>query len=147
MAAIYAMLVADVLFVGFLVLTRFETSRGNRYFEGHRAQFDLKAKRVEFVLKHVDWGALLRDTTRTTFNTYAHEAATRTLILVRSTERVLTQAVHILRIRREGVSSGENVAHIRRSMNVNVERLKHGMRARKVPVNEEVFVSQGGEEK
>ena len=134
MAAIYAMLVADVLFVGFLLLTRLETGRGGRFMEVRRARLDHQARKIEFILQHVDWGALMRDTARTTLTAWAHEAATRSLMLVRSTERFLTRAVQALSTRRAGISAG--ITQTQRIVNVNAERLKHGIRAKKIVVSD-----------
>ncbi len=122
------MLVADVLLVGFLLLTRAESARGVRYFEARRMRFDLYARKVEFIGQHVDWGALIRDTARTTLEAWAHEAATRSLMLVRSTERFLTRAVQTLSVRRATALPGK--------VNVNVERLKHGIRGKKIIVTD-----------
>lgn len=159
------MLFADALFVGFLLLTRVEAGRGRRYFEGHRTKLDHKARKVEFILQHVDWGALIRDTTRTTLTAFAHEAAQRSLMLVRSTERFLTRAVQVLGMHREGLlpkSEGgvamsgpqdqpsptsvpsrpltrinAGITQTRKVINVNAERIKHGLRAKKITVTEE----------
>ncbi|MDB4992307.1 MAG: hypothetical protein JWL75_552 [Parcubacteria group bacterium] len=90
------------ILVGFLLLITVEGRRGARIIlPGRRYQFDLKAARALFILKHVDWGAFAHDLTRTGIERMAHDIAHSTLMAVRALERQLTQVVRTLRARRE----------------------------------------------
>jgi hypothetical protein len=101
MTYLVSVLVATLLFFGFLLLTLYEGRRGVRFFAGARYKLDMKITRTAFLIEHIDWGAFSAHVTRTSLNTIAHDIAHGTLILVRATERFLTRAVRALRTRRD----------------------------------------------
>jgi hypothetical protein len=100
MTYLLIILIAILLFVGFLAFTAIEGHRGVRIFAGPRDQFDLKVSRAAFVLRHVDWSAFLEHLTRQGMERALHDAAHASLMLVRMLERILTRTVRTLRTRR-----------------------------------------------
>ena len=101
MPYLISILVAGVLFLAFLLLTVYESRRGERFFAAFRYKLDTKVARAGFLIEHIDWGAFTAHLTRTSLNTVAHDVAHSTLMLVRSAERNLTRAVNALHIRKE----------------------------------------------
>jgi hypothetical protein len=102
MPYLISILVASLLFFGFLLLTAYERRRGTRLFAAARYRLDLRVARVQFLIAHIDWGAFTAHLTRTSLETVAHDAAHGTLVGVRAVERFLTHAVRSLRTRRDG---------------------------------------------
>lgn len=103
MTHLISILAATALFFGFLLLTVYESRRGVRFFAAFRYKLDTRVARTQFLIEHIDWGAFTAHLTRTSLNTVAHDVAHGTLMIVRSAERNLTQAVSALRMRREGL--------------------------------------------
>lgn len=101
MAYLISILIAGLLFLGFLLLTIYEFRRGARFFARSRYKLDAKVSRTGFLIEHIDWGAFTAHLTRMSLNTIAHDAAHATLMLVRSVERNLARAVSSLHMRRE----------------------------------------------
>jgi hypothetical protein len=137
MAYLVAMIIADARFVGFLLVTRYEHARGARFVEGYRSALDARARKIEFIARHVDWGELIAHTSRTYLEEAAHEIATRSLMLVRSFERFLTRAVRVLRTRKLDRLPQETTVVPSKGA-LNVERLKHGLNSKHVPVQDVV---------
>ena len=108
MNQLISVLIASALFFGFLLLTAYESRKGVRFFPAFRYKLDTRVARTQFLIEHIDWGAFTAHLTRTSLNTIAHDAAHGTLIIVRSAERNLTQAVSALRTRREGLPTPKN---------------------------------------
>ena len=67
-----------------------------------RVRLDRFAQRVEFVIGHVDWGALTKHVVRTSIERVLHDSVHATLVVVRFIERTLTRTVRGLRERRAG---------------------------------------------
>lgn len=86
---------------GFFALTNYEARRGVRVFAEKRARFDRDVERVEFILKHVDLGAFLRDEVRRLIARVSHDIAHLSLQAVRAAERLLTRLVRHLRSKHE----------------------------------------------
>lgn len=85
-----------------LAFVAYEERSGRRLaLAGRRYVFDRKVERASFIFRHVDWGALLRDLTRSGAERALHDAAHASLIFVRAVERELTSVVRTLRARRE----------------------------------------------
>jgi len=97
MAYLIAIASALALFIGFLLLTRFERARGVRFLEGLRNTVDEKTDKALFVATHVDWSAFLSHFFRTLVARIAHDIAHASLIVVRVLERLLTRIVKYLR--------------------------------------------------
>jgi hypothetical protein len=93
---------ALVLFLGFLGLTRVEARRGARFLAPVRVELDKRARRVSFIVEHVDFPGFIRDTLRAAAARFAHDAAHGSLVVVRAVERLLTRAVRALRERGHG---------------------------------------------
>lgn len=91
LAALLAILAA------FLGLTAYEARTKRRIFAGARYRLDTRVARLEFIARHVDWGAFSADVARTAFLRAAHDVMHGTLVLVRTVERLLTRAVKNLR--------------------------------------------------
>ncbi len=104
MAYLVFLLIALVLFVGFVVLTRQETRRGSRYFAAERMQFDADTERFITVFAHADFPTFVKSIVRALIARIAHDAAHGSLIVVRFLERLLTRAVRTLRIHHASVS-------------------------------------------
>ncbi|HEY0010615.1 MAG TPA: hypothetical protein VGB97_01720 [Candidatus Paceibacterota bacterium] len=102
MTHLISILLACLLFFGFLLLTLYESRRGTRFFAGYRYKLDMKIARAQFLIDHIDWGAFTAHVTRTSLQTVAHDITHGTLLFVRSVERFLTRAVRALRTRRDG---------------------------------------------
>jgi len=101
MAYLFAILVSFLLLGGFLALTRYETAHGVRFLGGARSRFDAQVEKAAFVVRHVDWSAVLAHLVRTATARIVHDLAHATLIVVRIVERVLTRVVKYLRTRRQ----------------------------------------------
>lgn len=102
MPYLLAILIPLGLLALFLALVAFEGRTGRRLvLPGRRELLDLKAARLAFVVRHVDWGAFANDVTRTGLERLAHDLAHSTLIGVRALERELTGLVRTLRARRD----------------------------------------------
>ncbi|HUQ30456.1 MAG TPA: hypothetical protein VM103_02975 [Candidatus Paceibacterota bacterium] len=78
---------------GFMAFTRFETTRGVRFFAAPRDRFDAQLNRIGFIIAHVDFAAWLRDEVRHIIERTGHAIAHLTLQVVRSVERLLTRVV------------------------------------------------------
>lgn len=91
LAALIALLAA------FLALTAYEARSGRRLFAASRYRLDTRVARLEFIAKHVDWGAFSADVARTASLRAAHDLMHGTLLVVRTVERLLTRAVKNLR--------------------------------------------------
>lgn len=98
-------LIAALLFFGFLLVTVYEQSRSKRFFASLRYRLDRRVERALFVVEHVDWGAFTAHLTRTTATTLAHDITHGTLVAVRATERQLTRAVRTLRSQRDDAAA------------------------------------------
>ena len=101
MAYLFAILITFVLLGGFLALMRFETGRGVRFFGGARARLDSRVERAAFIVRHVDWSAVLSEMVRSIAARIVHDVAHGVLILVRILERLLTRVVKYLRSSRQ----------------------------------------------
>lgn len=106
MAYIIAIVVSLILFFGFLLLVRIETGKGTRVLGGFRERLDVRATRLAFVIRHVDWAAFLNHIVRSVSARVAHDLAHATLVVVRVLERMLTRFVKYLR------SGGQQVAQV-----------------------------------
>ena len=98
MPYLIAIAVSLLMLAGFLLLTRYETGRGVRFFGTTRARFDADIERIEFILAHIDLAAFLREEARRRGARLSHDTAHLTLRFVRSIERLLSRAVRRLRI-------------------------------------------------
>lgn len=103
MTHLISILIASALFFGFLLITAYEARRGVRFFAAFRYKFDTRVAHTQFLIEHIDWGAFTAHLTRTSLNTVAHDLAHSMLMIVRSTERNLTRAVGVLRMRRDSL--------------------------------------------
>lgn len=86
-----------LLLIAFVALTRSEARTGRRLFGATRARFDTKIDRFEFIRKHIDLSAFLREEIRRAVNGIGHSIAHLSLQAVRATERLLTRLVRHLR--------------------------------------------------
>lgn len=93
MAYLIFILATLALFVGFLILSDYEAQRGMRIFAHERTRLDERVEHIGFVLKHVDFGAFLREE----MHRAAHYIAHLSLQVVRAAERLLTNLVRYLR--------------------------------------------------
>lgn len=101
--------VALALFFGFLLVTRIEARRGNRFFAHLRNAFDRSMMRVAFISTHVDFKSFVREEGRRLGAHLAHDLAHVSLVVVRSVERLLTRAVRHLRVS-HGIEPAANAA-------------------------------------
>ncbi|HYE23006.1 MAG TPA: hypothetical protein VEA92_00965 [Candidatus Paceibacterota bacterium] len=101
MAYLIAIAISFLLLGGFLALTRFETGRGVRFFGSIRTRFDTGVERTSFIIRHVDWSAVLATLVRTAAARIVHDIAHASLIAVRIIERLLTRVVKYLRSSRQ----------------------------------------------
>ncbi len=100
MIYLISILASLALFVGFIVLTAFETKCGRFILPKSRAALDAKVARGAFVARHVDWGAFTSHIVREGAALIAHDIAHTILVSVRFVERVLSRTVRALRERR-----------------------------------------------
>ena len=91
---------ALVLFIGFLILSEYETRRGVRIFERERARLDEHIARIEFIIAHVDFGSFLREEVHHISHYIAREIVHLSLQTVRAVERLLTRVVRNLHTQR-----------------------------------------------
>jgi len=68
-----------------------------RYLEPQRAIIDQKVQRVEFIAKHVDFVAFIREEAYRLVSQAGHAIAHYSLQMVRVAERLLTRAVRHMR--------------------------------------------------
>jgi hypothetical protein len=87
--------------IGFFAFVGYEERRGARIFAGVRTRFDQNIERVEFILAHVDFAALLFDEMRRFASHLMHGSAHLSLLAVRAIERVLTRIVRNFRTQHE----------------------------------------------
>lgn len=132
MPYLISILIAGLLFFGFLLLTYYEARRGTRLFAGSRYKLDKKVGRMVFLLEHVDWGAFTAHVTKTSLNTLAHDIAHGTLIAVRTVERFLTRAVYSLRRRRDDATLPPGPSRIES----RVTNIRDNFRAKNVHAND-----------
>lgn len=85
------------LFVGFLVLTEQERTRGVRVFAKRRDELDARVARFSFIITHVDFKSFAREEAARLLHAASHLAAHLSLRAVRATERALTRLVRHLR--------------------------------------------------
>lgn len=97
MAYLITIAIIALLLGGFLALVSFETRTGKRLAASARYKLDARIARLEFVAKHVDWGAFSADVARTAVLRVVHDVIHGTLVAVRTVERLLTRAVKALR--------------------------------------------------
>ncbi|MFA5998260.1 MAG: hypothetical protein WC814_02640 [Candidatus Paceibacterota bacterium] len=95
------LLITLALLGGFVALTEYEARRGARVFARERAHLDRNVERIEFVLRHIDLAAFLRDEVRRLAGRVGHDIAHLSLQTVRNAERLLTRLVRHLRSRHE----------------------------------------------
>jgi alkylation response protein AidB-like acyl-CoA dehydrogenase len=127
MEYLIAILVSAALLGGFLALTTLETRRGARFFTRSRERLDVRTARTAFIIRHVDWGASLRDLVRLGFARLVHDLAEGTLALVRTVERILTRTVRYLRERRHADGAPQHnhpLLHIAHTLRRNLRRSK-----------------------
>ena len=111
-------LVAALLFSGFILLTVREARQGSRMlFPDSRAALDAAASRFLLVVTHEDFGSYARHAVMTIVGRIAHDIAHGFLVAVRATERLLTRLVRYLRNRKtppftESRASSTFVRHI-----------------------------------
>ncbi len=141
---IYAYLIGipAALLAAFFGLAAYEARAGHRVvLAGRRYALDLKAARVAFVLKHVDWGAFANDVIRAGLERALHDVAHGALIATRAIERELTAIVRALRARREHPAIGtpredrpsriqSAVSYLKRSVRRSRKQLPPGEDAR-----------------
>jgi hypothetical protein len=96
----FFVLVSGMLFVGFLVLTKNEASRGARYFARERGTLDQEVERWTVLVSHIDIATFVRTGLRSLLARVIHDVAHASLIAVRFLEKLLTRAVQALRMRR-----------------------------------------------
>ena len=130
MSYLIAIGVSFLAFGLFLVLTAVEGKTGKRMLRGTRENFDAKVARVAYIIRHVDWGAFVTHTAKALAERIAHDVVHGVLLAVRSTERVLTRLIRVLRERvalrttpserTEGLSLRERVAKFRKTRPKNV---------------------------
>ena len=132
MPYIIAILVSLILLVGFLTLTGFEASSGNRIFVGVRKRLDRRVGQVGFILSHVDLGAFLRDAMRDGIERVLHDLAHASLVVVRLIERLLTRFVRQLRGREQAVT--EEKPH--RTFREAVDHVKRTIRLKRISIKE-----------
>ncbi len=90
-------LISLLLLTGFVMLTRYENSRGSRVFAGQREELDKNVSKILFVLEHVDWGGYVKEETVRIMRRLGHDIAHLSLRAVRAMERLLTTLVRHLR--------------------------------------------------
>ena len=101
MAFLIAIAISFLLLSGFLVLVRYETGHGTRYFASARARLDSRVEKAVFVARHVDWSAVVAHAVRSASARIVHDVAHAILIIVRILERLLTRIVRYLRASRQ----------------------------------------------
>lgn len=92
-------LISLALLVGFFVLTNYEARHGRRVLALKRKDFDRHIERIEFIIRHVNLSAFLRDEARRVATRLGHDSAHLSLLVVRAVERLLTRLVRHLRTR------------------------------------------------
>lgn len=97
MAALVFIAGSLILLAGFVLLTRYETVRGTRFFAASRSRLDAEMERISFILEHVDFAAFFQDELRALFARLGHASAHASLRSVRATERLLTRVVRHFR--------------------------------------------------
>ena len=101
MIHIIFILVALALFVGFFVLTSYETRHGIRFYAPYRARLDSTVERIEFIVANVNIGEFLRDEMRHFASRIGHDTVHFSLVAVRAVERLLTNLVRRMRAQPE----------------------------------------------
>jgi hypothetical protein len=91
------------LFVAFFGLLMVEAQTGRRVFDGTRRSLDRRVRRVEFIVRHVDWAEFLAHIVQSIGARIAHDIAHISLLVVRFLERQLTRTVRYLRDRKPNV--------------------------------------------
>jgi hypothetical protein len=100
MSYLIFILVALVLFAGFLLVTAHESRRGKRYAAETRASLDAAVDEFTYALSHTDVPTYVKSLVHALVARIAHDAAHAGLLLVRFLERLLTKAVRALRAER-----------------------------------------------
>ncbi len=90
-----------LLWAAFLGVTVYEKRRGARFFERVRAGLDKRVNRLLFIMEHVDFNSFIKEQARLISLKLAHDIAHLSLLVVRSSERLLTRLVKNLRSRHE----------------------------------------------
>lgn len=103
MAYLIALVVSLAFFVGFIILTIFETKVDSRVLEGPRSKLDRQAAHMFFIAQHVDWPDFLAHTVRSLAVRIVHDIAYASLAFVRFIERQLTRMIRYMRDRRPNV--------------------------------------------
>jgi hypothetical protein len=101
MAFLIAIALSFLFLGGFLALVRYETGHGTRYFADVRGRMDSRVAKAAFVVRHVDWSAVIAHAVRSASARVVHDVAHATLIIVRILERLLTRIVRYLRTSRQ----------------------------------------------
>ena len=106
----YFIIITLVLLASYLGTLVLEARRQSRFLETYRARLDQLALRTSFIARHVDFNSFAREEAVHLARQGVHLLARRVLLLVRSTERLLTRLVRHLRLhtdiaRPEGASA------------------------------------------
>lgn len=104
MLSLIAIAIAALVFGGFLLLTAFETKRGERVLAPLRARLDVYASGAARLVRKADLHALPYTKLRTAFMHVVHEVAHGVLVGVRALERALTRTVRTLRHTKDGTT-------------------------------------------
>jgi hypothetical protein len=130
-------LVALILFVGFLALTWYEERQGRRLIApSTRGKLDATVSRVSFVLEHVDLQAFIREEIRRALHKTGQAIVTLSLSLVRALERLLTRLVRYMRMQHtEGAEAhGADTRPFVKTLSAFKDRLKKTKRSDDSPV-------------
>lgn len=101
MGHLILIIIASALLIGFVVLTQYEAQYGLRFFSARREELDMRIKRIELIMEHVDLAAFARDEIRYAMDRIGHAIAHLSLQIVRAVERLLTRLVRHFRARNE----------------------------------------------
>ncbi len=131
MTYLIILLVSLALFIGFLVLTRFEKKRGLRVAGMLRNKLDARTSHAAFVVSHVDWSAFLKHLVVSVAERIAHDVVHATLLVVRTVERLLTRTVKYLREKR-GAAPLPDTDEIQRPVTRTLAYLRQALRNARV---------------
>lgn len=137
MTQIIFILVTLALFIGFIILTKYEIQRGMRVGAPYRERLDRAVGRAEFIIENVNVGAFLHDEVRHLASRVGHSIVHLSLIAVRATERALTNLVRHMRSRPESdVASRETAREFVKTLSDFKDNLKATHPVIDIPSNE-----------
>jgi len=124
MVPLILILGALILCAGFLTLTSYEADHGVRFWSAERTKLDRQIDRIDFIIKHVDFAAFLREEIQHVAQRTAHSIVHLSLQLVRMIERLLTRLVRHFRTQEAAVPPRESAREFVKTLSDFKEQLK-----------------------